>query len=123
MSTDYEIRCACGDRFTRDNWRTPQEVVKLIGLRVHLAALGKSDISYLDGWDAWNSMFPGAFLFFAQHEGHELSVFDEYGRRWSEAFDRKRAEIYAEMRKVEHKGDTMPMLYAQIRDLELEQST
>jgi hypothetical protein len=118
MSTDYEIRCACGDRFARDNWRSPTEVAALLGLRAHLAAIGKSaDVALLDGWDAWGSMLPSAFRFFAEHEGHEMSVFDEYGRKWTPEYDRRRRALYAELGTP---GADVTMLHAQLSDLNLE---
>jgi hypothetical protein len=89
MSTDYEIRCACGSeyehRFSLDNWRDPKQVQSLIDMREGLAAIGKLAAErdmWMYGWDAYESMFPRAFRFFAEHEGHELRVYDEYGERW-----------------------------------------
>lgn len=119
MSTDYEIRCSCGERFSSDNWRNPRQVVALIDLREHFAAIGRrsSDLDGLYGWDAFGSMLPGAFRFFAEHEGHSMTVFDEYGCRWSEEYDRKRTEIYAEMRQP---GADQKLLSAQLNDLDRE---
>lgn len=99
MSTDYEFRCVTcpvekrndgygeyerGHSFAHDNWRTPEEVQRLVALAPQFAAIGKAtDGMWLDGWDVGGSMFPGAFRFFAEHEGHDIHVFDEYGRDWS----------------------------------------
>lgn len=119
MSTDYEIRCACGERFSYDNWRRPQEVQALLSLREHFAAIGKAvkttEVDRLYGWDAFNSMFPGTFRFFAEHEGHGMRVFDEYGHAWSPDFERRRQELYAELRAP---GADIAMLHAQLQDLE-----
>ena len=89
MSTDYEIRCACGSSFTRDNWRDPQHVNTLLTLRDAFAAIGKGipPNFHLDGWDVFGSMFDSLFGFFAEHEGHEMSIYNEYGRRWPECAD------------------------------------
>lgn len=83
MSTDYEIRCSCGDHYTRDNWRRPEPVAALISARNEFAAIhDKLHDMWIDGWDAWGSMFPGIFHFFGEHKGHEMKVFDEYGKEW-----------------------------------------
>lgn len=128
MSTDYEIRCACGERYSRDNWRSPEAVTALLALRVHLAAIGKAStaaqrftnrLDALYGWDAYGSMFPGAFDWFAAHEGHAMEVFDEYGRRWTEEYDRRRQELYVELRTAT--GEAKKLAEAQLRDLDLEQ--
>lgn len=112
----------CGERYSRDNWRDPKEVTRLLGMRAHFAAIGKaSEGIWLDGWDAFGSMFPGVFQFFAEHATHEMSVFDEYGRRWSEAYDAKRRAIYAEMAATPL--DQQALLRAQLDDLNQEQET
>ncbi len=86
MSTDYEFHCVeCNDSCGQDNWRTPEELEKLLPLRPHFAEIGRNtkDIVWLQGWDAHGSLFPGLFHFFAEHEGHTIHVFDEYGEDWS----------------------------------------
>lgn len=128
MSTDYEIRCSCGCTYSWDNWRTPESVTALIGLRAHFAAIGKAidlgqptsaRLDALYGYDAHGSMFPGAFHWFAAHEGHAMEVFDEYGRRWSEEYERRKNELYKEQRTAT--GAAAALIAAQLRDLDLEQ--
>lgn len=104
MSTDYEIRCTCGTppgfyehRYTRDNWRSPEEVNVLLSMRTELAAVARAVVLYAprpngfspDGWNGSDSMFPRICEFFAQHEGHEMHIFNEYGDRWPNCQDGK----------------------------------
>ncbi len=95
VRTDYELRCACGSSFNRDDWRSPEDVQVLLNMRAELAAVAKAVILYAPypqhfspyGWE--EGMFPDIFNFFMEHEGHEMHVYDEYGSRWPECPDGK----------------------------------
>ena len=87
MSTDYEIRCSCGSSYSMDNWRDPNAIRHLIEMRGEFAAIHHKAAMverglWLYGWDAQSSMFPEIFRWCAEHEGHAMAVFDEYGKRW-----------------------------------------
>lgn len=105
MSTDYLFRCiTCPldpEHYRRnqyeggDNWRSPEALHLLLELRAPLQALGamirvQADRASETGFYAY---LPFEFTeqgcavtlakFFADHTGHEIHIFDEYGLNWS----------------------------------------
>lgn len=78
MSTDYEIRCECGARAGADNWRQPAQVAMLLAARAEAVAVFRK----MKGIWLYDIELPGLFEWFAEHEGHSMTVFDEYGTKW-----------------------------------------
>lgn len=87
MSTSYEFRCGCGERWdgSDSSNHAEAEMARLLAARPVLASLGLSlrDRSLRDaaerlfGFD-WMA-FGGLARWFADHDGHEIRLFDEYG--------------------------------------------
>lgn len=110
MSTDYLFRCVtCPPReseneykryaeYGLDDWRNPETLERLLELRPALQMLGAAIQVQQDRLASleertWWQQFPFEFAeqgcavavanFFASHTGHEIHVFDEYGRNWT----------------------------------------
>ena len=81
MSTDYDVRCkTCNARHGLDDNRDPNVARALIVHRDAIAAL----VPLMQATDVeirtWHRHGPSISpAWFAEHAGHELAVFDEYG--------------------------------------------
>lgn len=80
MSTDYDVRCkTCGVNHGVDNNRDPDTMRALIVHRDAIAALVplmRATSIEMSIWHRGSTISPS---WFAEHAGHELAVFDEYG--------------------------------------------